>query len=234
MSLGPKTALAWFDVCGWHYGWVVLACLLLGATAQAGIVNLVSQDRFVDVKGVPGIAEMRQQASNFGPFNQSVGEFGGATAYQNSTLALTPDGVRITAQGGTQNSITAPAGTPESFFQVTFDVNKTVEFNLEYIATGDRFGNSSTIATFSGPFGTRTLVSQQPPVLSGVLAPGTYHLQADALDTEATGYFLQLSAVPLPTAFWAAVTMLPAMLVAGFRRRQKSRACSGPAHATSR
>src|SRR6266481_6306327 len=84
----------------------LLACVLAGATARAGVVNRVSQTRFVDVNtsDVPGLsvppADQRQDAPGFGVFDGSVtlsfppGTDG--TASQHSSLTLSADGTSAT------------------------------------------------------------------------------------------------------------------------------------------
>ena len=111
------------------------ALLLFSPVVRAGPVRIVSQNRFVDaVAEEPGPRrqESREDASDFGPFNQRAqvttpGAVGLAT--QDSMLLIAPDGALFTATGSATGSVRVPVHA-ESMFGVTFDVALPLSYRL--------------------------------------------------------------------------------------------------------
>lgn len=215
--------------------------LFLLATTQAGVISLTSQMRFVDVNtnNVPGVvvspAERRQDAPDFGPFHGSVSlsflPGVDQTATQNSTLTLTPDGMGalIDAHGALVKSISDNGLNGVSHFEVNFDLTSAEPYHLTYNGReGDpRFDNLQTFVPgmFFGP-SSPGLLTVDPHTgnffdtvtFAGILQPGSYQLHAE-LSTIGFASFdttlaIGTAAVPLPRAFWAALTVLPLLFVA--------------------
>jgi hypothetical protein len=221
-----------------------LACvlfLLFSAVTQAGVISLTSQMRFVDVNtnNVPGVvvspADHRQDAPDFGPFHGSVSlsyPFGvDQTARQDSTLTVTPDGMGalLDAHGALVKSISDNGLNGTSHFQVNFDLTAAVPYHLIYNGReGDpRFDNLQVFVPgmFFGPSAPGPLTVDphtgnffDTVTFSGTLQPGSYQLRAELSTLGFASFDMTLamgtSAVPLPPAFWAALTVLPLLFVA--------------------
>jgi hypothetical protein len=199
---------------------VSCAVLVLSfSAARAGPVRIVSQNRFVDaVAEEPGPRrqEQRQDASDFGPFNQTVqvttpGAAG--LASQDSVLSLTPQGALFTATATVLGSTRVPVGG-ESMFGITFDVSDPLPYHLSFIGQAQT-GVPSAAFTFSGPFGGGPLPGPQED-LRGVLAPGTYHFTADTASPNSSFEvnFSIGTAVPLPSPVWAMIATTPMLFFA--------------------
>lgn len=229
-----------------------LTLTFLGALAPAGhlaagVINLTSQTRFVDVntQNVPGVvvapADHRQDAPDFGAFNGSVslaylpGVEQGAT--QNSSMTLTPDGMGalFDAHGALVKSISDNGLNAISHFQVSFTLAAPEPYRLTYNGReGDpRFDNLQRFvpAQFSGPSAPGELTVDvhtgnffDTVTDSGTLQPGSYQMLAD-LSTIGTASFdmtvaVGTAAVPLPSAIWAALTLLPILPLAARSMRK--------------
>jgi len=211
---------------GFRLSGVIIFWLFLSVAARGGIVNLVSQARFVSVHFTDSTPEQFQQAPDFGPFTAQVGFLRGtnAIADQRSTLSLTPDGAVFNAISNVRGS--SPAAIFGSSFHVGFEVTQPVDYTLTYGFGASGTGKDITpSALFSGPFGTRDIhlgVNE-----SGVLEPGSYQLQIDAADGLNISYFVTLAAVPLPSALSATLAMLPVVILVVRWRGRKARTREG-------
>ena len=204
---------------GWSCAWLLGSVLLWMAPAVHAGIALVSQDRFVDVMDDVG-RHQHQMASDFAPFNGSVQLSGGA-ASQTSSLQLNSNG--DSGDFAASMFISSPAidnGTvlsvQESLFQVDFNVvGPGVPFRVSYSSLLSFEENPGPTGSFTGPSVPGTLANGD--VISGVLSPGSYELRADSTSDGHIGLELQLgtSAVPLPPALWATLTLLPAFLLRG-------------------
>jgi hypothetical protein len=193
--------------------------LLSSSAARAGPVRIVSQDRFVDaVAEEPGPRRQHQHqdASDFGPFNQTVqvttpGAAG--IASQDSVLLLTPQGALFTATATVIGSTRIPVGG-ESMFGVTFDVSQPLPYRLSFVGHAQT-GVPPPAFTFSGPFGGGPLPGPQEN-LSGVLAPGSYHFTADTASPNSSFNvnFSVGTAVPLPSPVRAIIATIPMLFLA--------------------
>jgi len=213
----------------------LLACLLAVSAARAGVVDLVSQTRFVDVntRNVPGLnvapADQRQDAPNFGAFDGSVSlSFPPGTSdtvTQHSTLTLTAGGAVFDAHGQMLNGASQNSLNGTTHFQVSFDLTAPEPFVLTYNGrVGDpRFptANSFVAGSFTGP-GAPGSLSGDPNLInassvlnfSGTLQPGAHEILAEVNAIGQGSFDLNLtigttSAVPLPPAFWASLTVVP-------------------------
>jgi hypothetical protein len=218
----------------WGLAVVVLALVRFARrTASAGVVTLVSQERFVDVNttGISGLPQQdqRQSAPDFGPFNGSVSinlATAAETATQSSTLTVSPDGnsASFIASGLIGEHSVSLSGLPASeLFKVSFEVSAPAPYLLNYVGFVEigngRFGMESLPGSFTGPsapgdFGTH------PPFdthLTGILQPGQYTLSVSG-PGDGTNFNLDLevgaAAVPLPAACWAALAALPVAMLA--------------------
>lgn len=216
----------------------LLAGLLAVSTARAGVINLVSQTRFVDVttQNVPGLnvppADQRQDAPDFGAFDGSVAlSFPPGTSdtvTQHSTLTLTAGGAVFDAHGQMVNSASQNSLNGTTHFQVSFDLTAPEPFVLTYNGrVGDpRFPGQNTFVagTFTGA-GAPGSLSGDPNLInptsvltfSGTLQPGAHELLAEVNAIGQGSFDLNLTigataAVPLPPALWAALTMLPTLV----------------------
>ena len=193
--------------------------VLSSSAARAGTVRIVSQDRFVDaVAEAPGPRRQHQHqdASDFGPFNQTVqvttpGAAG--IASQDSVLSLTPQGALFTATATVIGSTRIPVGG-ESMFGVTFDVAQPLLYHLSFGGQAQA-GVPPPAFTFSGPFGGGPLPGPQGNQ-SGVLSPGSYNFTADTASPN-SNFDVNFSigtAVPLPPSVWATIATIPMLFVA--------------------
>ena len=205
-------------------GVVVLSAIGLlcasGSASKAGVVSLVSQNRFVDVTA-PGIdggptREQRQNGTSLGIFNGNVSlgdpQLGViATATQTSNIDLVGGGAAFSATGMAVINNIAASARPESYFESVFDVTSLAHYTLTYDQSNSARFPSST-ATFSGPSGLGILPPAVPGGFSGDLQPGRYTLIADT--SSGSSFDLRLSvtpgaaAVPLPPAVWTGFVML--------------------------
>ena len=191
------------------------ACLLMGATAHAGIVTVVSQTRFVDVNttGVIGLvnsppSDKRIDAPDFGPFNQSVNltiappvAFDNETVSQNSTITLNPagDALAINAEGDLFSGVSANGLHGTDHFDVTFTLTQAEPYFLTYnarqgdprVPTAEKF----VAGSFTGPSAPGALTVDphtgnffDTVTFNGTLQPGTYTLSTD-VNTIGTGSF---------------------------------------------
>jgi hypothetical protein len=223
--------------------------LLFAAPAAAGVINLSSQNRFIDVttSGVPGFGspptDQHASAPDFGDFNQSVHlDFPGITqtVNQNTTLSVTPDG-KGAVIGGT-GAIFSEVGfnglNGTTHFQVSFEVTQPVPYFLTYNGqVGDprpTSPKSFVPGLFIGPSAPGSLAGDPLTTnffttltYSGTLQPGSYELQAE-INTIGFGSFdvnlaLGTAAVPLPSALWETLAWLPSILLIFLYVRRRSR-----------
>lgn len=205
----------------------LLGWLCLCNPAQGGIVSLVSQNRSVTSRFNTGQVDQFHQAPDFGPFVAEAGPVrGNALADQNSTLNVTPDGVAFHMLANVRGSSPPGAMFPgaetfDSFFQVAFNVTEPISYNLFYAFGSGGATDIGSSAIFTGPFGTRQI---QPSLdETGVLKPGSYQLQVDAIGGQNVTYVLNFSAVPLPSALWMGLIMLPALVLTARSRSNSPR-----------
>lgn len=213
------------STCGLRVTCIGTGLLCIAVMARAGVVSLVSQDRFVTVTSpplnggsTPQVQTIQAAPSDFGPFDHTVvatDPMFGQTAHatQSSSLTVTSTGALFSANGiAVVDNIMAGAGG-QSSFKVVFDVNSPALYSLSYDqSNSSRFPPST--AHFDGPSGFGTIPTGLPAI-SGTLAPGQYTL--DAATTSGSSFDLQLnvgttSAVPLPPAAWSALAALPLIL----------------------
>jgi hypothetical protein len=203
----------------------MLGCLCLCIPSRGGTVSLVSQDRSVSARFNTGMLDQFHQAPDFGPFVAQAGSLrGNALADQNSTLTVTPDGaafhVLANVRGSSPPGAMSPgAETFDSFFQVAFNVTSPTDYNLLYAFGPAGANDIASSATFTGPFGTRQLQSSLNE--SGVLQPGSYQFQIDAMGGQNVTYVLNFSAVPLPSALWMGLIMFPPLILIARWSRSK-------------
>jgi hypothetical protein len=170
----------------------------------------------VDVRLADHSISQIEQAPDFSPFDAEVGfPKENLVADQHSTLNLTPDGAVFRALSDARG--TDATASFDSTFHVGFEVTKPVEYTLNYVFGASGAGNDITpSALFIGPSGTQDISHGVNE--SGVLQPGAYQLQIDAVGGVNITYSVNFAAVPLPSAFWAVMAMLP-LLMAGWRFR---------------
>ena len=229
----------------------ILVYIPTSPPARAGVVNLVSQTRFVSVstQGVLGLAvppaDQRQDAPDFGAFNGSVTlSFPPGTedtVTQQSTLTLTADGAVFDAHGRMRNGPSQNSLNGTTHFQVAFDLTAPAPFLLTYNGQiGDpRFPtlDSFVPGSFTGPGAPGALAGDPQTInptsiltFSGTLQPGRHELLAEVQAIGQGSFDLNLtiggaSAVPLPPALWASLTVLP---ILAWRMRPRRVRVAGP------
>src|SRR5882724_8096587 len=206
---------------------ITLAC----SPSRAGVVDLVSQTRFVDVntQNVPGLnvppSDQRQDAPDFAPFDGSVTltfpPGTNDTVTQHSTLTLTAGGAVFDAHGQMRNGASQNSLNGTTHFQVDFNLAAPEPFVLTYNGElGDlRSPNTDSFVPglFSGPGAPGALAGDPHTInptsvltFSGTLQPGSFELLADVQAIGEGSFDLNLvigttSAVPLPPALWASL-----------------------------
>jgi hypothetical protein len=222
---------------------LMISLLSAPLAARGGVVDIASSNRFVAVNATAddGTAQGQgphdsnvKEASDNGPFTANLmadsmapnGNHVSANASLDSTLTTNATGAVFNASGSAMVTVggAQSAGTANatSFFDVTFDVNQTASFVLDY---NPALQGVVPDLLFTGP--TAPVVSG-PGTFTGTFDPGEYELRANAIGRNNNGYSLVLTitsggggggtSVPLPTALWSAAATIG---LAGFWRAMR-------------